>query len=44
MVDSGGGVQIEMPHIPAGEFFMGSSESAEANGEINSKTFGELFL
>lgn len=39
-VDLGGGVKLEMTLIPAGEFLMGSAESAEATAEFFNKTYG----
>ncbi len=38
-VDLGGGVKMEMTLIPAGEFMMGSGESAEATAEFFNKTY-----
>ncbi len=43
-VDLGGGVKMEMTLIPAGEFMMGSGESAEATAEFFNKTCGENLL
>ena len=43
-VDLGGGVKMEMTLIPAGEFMMGSGESAEATAEFFNKTYGEDFF
>ncbi len=43
-VDLGGSVKLKMVLIPAGEFKMGSGESAEATATFFSKTYGEDFL
>ena len=43
-IDLGGGVKMEMTLIPAGEFLMGSSESAEATAEFLKKNYGMSFL
>ena len=43
-VDLGGGAKMEMTLIPAGEFMMGSGESAEATAAFFKKTYGEDFL
>ena len=40
-VDLGGGVKLKMTLIPAGEFKMGSGESAEATAAFFNKTYGE---
>ncbi len=40
-VDLGGGVKMELVLIPAGEFLMGSSDSAEATAAFFNKTYGE---
>ena len=40
-VDLGGGAKMEMTLIPAGEFKMGSGESAEATAAFFNKTYGE---
>ena len=40
----GQGVKMEMVLIPAGEFMMGSGESAEATAAFFNKTFGDDFL
>ena len=43
-VDLGGGAKMEMTLIPAGEFKMGSGESAEDTAAFFNKTYGEVFL
>jgi formylglycine-generating enzyme len=43
-VDLGGSVKLKMVLIPAGEFKMGSGESAEATAAFFKKTYGEGFL
>jgi formylglycine-generating enzyme len=43
-VDLGGGVKMAMTLIPAGEFLMGSGESAEATAAFFTKTYGEDLL
>jgi formylglycine-generating enzyme len=40
-VDLGGGVKMEMTLIPAGEFKMGSGESAEETAAFFNKTYGK---
>ena len=40
-VGLGGGVKLKMVLIPAGEFLMGSSDSAEATAAFFNKTYGE---
>jgi len=40
-VDLGGGVKLKMTLIPAGEFKMGSGESAEATAAFFNKTYGD---
>ncbi len=42
--DLGDGVKMELVLIPAGEFKMGSSESAEATAAFFNKTYGEDLL
>jgi formylglycine-generating enzyme len=39
-VELGGGVKLKMTFVPAGEFMMGSSESAEATADFFNKTYG----
>ena len=43
-MDLGGGVKMKMVLIPAGEFMMGSGESAEATAAFFNKTYGKDFL
>lgn len=43
-VDLGGGVKMEMTLIPAGEFLMGSGESAEATAAFFKKTYDQNSL
>ena len=43
-VDLGGNVNMEMTFIPAGEFMMGSSESAEATASFFKTKYGYRFL
>ncbi len=43
-VDLGGGVKMEMTLIPAGEFMMGSGESAEEAAEFFRKDYAEPLL
>jgi formylglycine-generating enzyme len=40
-IDLGGGVKMEMTLIPAGEFMMGSGESAEDTAAFFNKTYGK---
>jgi formylglycine-generating enzyme required for sulfatase activity len=42
--DLGGGVKMEMVLIPAGEFKMGSGESAEETAAFFKKNYGMIFL
>jgi len=42
-VDLGGGVKMELTLIPAGEFKMGGTESADAETEFFEKTYGEVW-
>src|SRR5208283_2490904 len=43
-VDLGAGVKMELVLIPAGEFKMGSAESAEDTAAFFNKTYGESLL
>ncbi len=43
-VDLGGGVKLKMALIPAGEFLMGSGESADETAAFFNKTYGQDFL
>ncbi len=43
-VDLGRGMNMKLVLIPAGEFMMGSGESAEETAAFFNKTYGEDFL
>jgi sulfatase modifying factor 1 len=43
-VDLGGGVKMEMTLVPAGEFMMGSGESAEGTADFFNETYGQDYL